>query len=351
MRYVVVDVDEFQFVIADLNGSQMKADVPDGSGLPDDADEFLAVSTGAHSGQARVGIAVHAAAPAADLHDWDAAAEASVRVAGGLAVTSLFGDGPEVPELEELRGDYRVRVLARGRDASAAAFDYDKPARRLAEEFEIHVWPEPFGPGRTLKESDEACRAHRGDVPEVDLENEPYAAEAVVAVARIAAALKRPQPGPHTGTATASAEISAAPRVAFGKLRTAYGWLTDHVQPPEAEVPGAAFVLLDGHAGYSAECRYERIELHTRLVLRWLWRAASEEAGAAWYSRPAVVSAVEFGVRPAGGARAEVTVTHTGLPQDWAGDVETYWRRQLQRLETIVTTGFAGLQPGATRWY
>ncbi|GAA3638179.1 hypothetical protein GCM10022223_66410 [Kineosporia mesophila] len=121
-------------------------------GLPAVPGEFAILRTGRRDGYISLTVDVRDDRPEqGDLDEWEDVAEVSVQVEEddifGVGTVEEAGDDDRFPTLAE--GQYRIRVHARGRQASRASQGDDS----IKEEFLLLMWPAEPEPEVVLKTS------------------------------------------------------------------------------------------------------------------------------------------------------------------------------------------------------
>jgi hypothetical protein len=127
---------------------------------------FVTVLSGCHTGYLAVHVENHWRPPELDIDDWDEVAEFSVLLKDEDLQVQTSMEGPPaapLPVLARAPGIYRVRLQARGRDASLQAEDKRLQDGVVREEHAVLAWPEEAGPLRILKTTDQVGRVNRID--------------------------------------------------------------------------------------------------------------------------------------------------------------------------------------------
>jgi hypothetical protein len=135
---------------------------------------FVTVLSGCHTGYLAVHVENHWRPPELDLDAWDEVVEFSVLLKDEDLQVHTYMEGPPavpLPVLARAPGIYRVRLQARGRDASLQAEDDRLRDGVAREEHAVLAWPEEAGPLRILKTSDQVGRVNR--IEKVKLERHP----------------------------------------------------------------------------------------------------------------------------------------------------------------------------------
>jgi hypothetical protein len=338
---VIIDVVDGMFVISALGGGDLACPALDGlvwaTGRPD---MFITIRARDQSRPVRVESRAHASAPPWP-EECDAVVEFSVHSPAGLLLEDPEGEKQRV--LTRVGGDVRVRVRV---DRVPPPRNQERPS----ETFTIEAWPASPAPtvaeDRAGREPEVEDRSHVRTTRPGDLvATAELEAAGRAAGNRIGELLDHPH-GPQTGRCKLSVLVPGRRRRAFNRTAVIGYWLGGSSNWSQDEVavglvsrnclydPGNESALNGTTRNGHVQNDLVAIEPARRVVHHWNWYVPPGTLTSARYDRqvplldrPAVLE-LTFDEEPAddGTPWTRLTLTHTGLPVDWAPLMEDFWR-------------------------
>jgi hypothetical protein len=289
----------------------------------------ITVLTGAQYGELPIHVALYDREPPLLLIEWDEVVDVSFTATGQLVFSELMGNvNRELPDVAfRGPGDYRLRFCARGRDGED-------------EHHAVLVWPGPPASPHVHRRADQTGAAFR-DEPSEPTPVPPRDADLVAAVARLTETIAQPSPPILSGRVRTVHRSSRVP-VAVGEVYEAVGhlhwWLGIGGIP--AYGSGQLFTIyLRRKIRLSARGTVLAAEPSRRLHFSLFWTCPPYN-----WEVPDPPTAVNIDLR-ADSAETLVQVTHTGVPAEWAEDVDLLWAYYLDRLVAATTGAPIGHHP------
>jgi hypothetical protein len=332
-----VDVDDFQFLIADFSGGEVTADTSGVELLSYDIEipDWVIVHTGAHWGPASVRSEVHAVPPAVEA-EWEEVVEVSVRCETGLVVVELGGD--PILTICEQGGQYRLRMSTRGRAAGAERYS-SEAGSKILEHYLIQVWAADPDPPLTMREAPSA--------PAYVRPAHVYEEAGIAAVRRLHRALDDSPPlSGQRVTVRTERPISGTRRRLYGAFRDPSGWLTSS-SGSNSDGFGMSGDVDHDYFGEvnrivpcngTIDCRFLEGKSPAYSLCSWSWYRSAYGGHLSGLAVPATPQmTLRFDLTQVIGEDGKpvttVRVEHAHVPAEWAEDLTAYWQWMLERAD------------------